>query len=90
MKHKATGFKPAHNFEYVAKTTCDLCNGEVGSRDNYRTDEVTVKYREGKTYPECGSGTETEFDICHKCFKDKLVPMLKAAGANPTVTELDY
>ena len=31
--------------------------------------------------------TDTFFDICHECFKDKLVPWLASQGVKPHVTD---
>jgi len=43
---------------------------------------VTVKQREGSSYPEGGMGTEYDIDLCPKCFKERFVPWLVSQGAN--------
>jgi hypothetical protein len=41
---------------------------------------VYVKHRDGENYPEGGSGTEVEIDMCPECFKTKLIPWLESQG----------
>jgi hypothetical protein len=75
--------------------TCDLC-GRVATRSGwdagiYDTEiAVTVKQREGTSYPEGGSGTEYEIDLCPDCFKGRLVPWLKEQGARIEPKEWDW
>jgi len=80
---------PAHKEEVCIKRKCDLCGieskwSEWGAgcyevAESNVTVEVTCKT--GESYPEGGSGTEFEVDICPKCFKEKLVPWLRSQGA---------
>lgn len=81
--------KPVERTRLV-ETTCDVC-GAVAKRGNcgsssYDVDEVevevTVRQKDGSSYPEGGSGTEIVVDICPACFKDKLVPFLRSQGAD--------
>jgi len=51
---------------------------------------VTVKQKEGESYPDGGSGTEYEIDLCPDCFKNRLVPWLKSEGANIGEMEWDW
>lgn len=64
-------------------TTCDLCGGTTKGNwgGGFEVHEVEVRIKEGDTYPEFGSGTEIEYDICPTCFKDKLIPWLESQGA---------
>ena len=70
----------------LVKIVCELCGREAKngdwSPDKYGVEEVTIKYRDGSIYPEGGSGTDYEVDICPVCFDDRLIPWLKSQGAN--------
>jgi len=82
----------------LKQITCDLCGREAkkGHWDSSiysvnETDiEVTIKQKEGDTYPESGSGTEIIVDLCPTCFKERLVPWLNSQGASIEEKEWDY
>lgn len=74
----------------LVETRCDLC-GAIAKRGEWRSTvyevneteiEVTVRQKDGESYPEGGGGTEIIVDICPRCFKEKLVPWLNSQGAN--------
>jgi hypothetical protein len=90
MKHYKTILEPARERQYETHTTCDLCGAKCASDENYYDDEVTIKRREGTNYPDCGWGTETDVDMCGKCFQEKLVPWLQSQGAEVVAREWDY
>lgn len=88
---------PASEKEFVSERTCDLCGAKQKRPDadewgdsSYDVSEVTIEYRSGSSYPEGGSGTEQRFDVCPKCFKEKLVAWMESQGATITETEWDY
>jgi hypothetical protein len=92
-KHKKT--RPAEQYE-VEEATCDLCgkkadrvewNGVEWSRGAYDVSKTGVYLEEGDNYPEGRDTTTTEFHICPKCFKAKLVPWLESQGAEPSHEE---
>lgn len=68
---------------------CDLCGLKSNSYDwetgiyeiNETEISIRIKQKEGKSYPEGGSGYEYEIDLCPNCFKNRLVPWLKSEGA---------
>lgn len=78
--------------------TCDLCGvdaknilwGDFSCDFDETEVRVSVKQKEGTQYPEGGSGTECEIDICPKCFKDRLVPWLISQGANIERKDWDW
>ncbi len=85
---------------YLVEKRCDLC-GMPGKNDHdwsdssdYTVDEtqveVTVRQKEGCSYPEGGSGTKYVVDMCPKCFKEKLIPWLRSQGAEIKETEWDW
>lgn len=79
---------PATTKEVVDKVLCDVCGCDVNrdwnGRSSYEFDdvevEITVKRREGESYPEGAWGTEVVIDICPDCFVKKLVPWVESHG----------
>jgi len=80
---------PASTREILIKRKCDLCGMESKSSDwdggTYEVKEteikITIKQREGSSYPEGGLGTKYEIDLCPECFKKRMVPWLISEGA---------
>ena len=75
----------------LVEVNCDLCHNITKTGDwaqgAYDVADVAVELEEGKHYPDCRSTEVTTFDICPKCFKEKLIPWLKSQGAEPTVED---
>lgn len=72
-------------------TICDICKKPVHEASVGNEDRVEVKLRLGDSYPEGGYGTDTEFDVCVKCFEEKLIPWFKKEfDAEPTRGEWDW
>lgn len=79
---------------------CDLCGRKAQRPDVAWEDsgwcideteiEVTVRQKEGSSYPEGGSGTKYIIDLCPACFKNKLIPCLQAMGARIEQMEWDW
>jgi hypothetical protein len=86
MKHISTVSVPATTETVVDKITCDLCSETIASR-SCEVDDVTITYANGSNYPEGSIGEDIFFDLCGKCFTDKLVPWMKAQGAEPQTRE---
>lgn len=89
MKIYETKTVPAREVTNCVGRTCDLC-GHSSKSDgwncgiyevNETTVSVSVHQKEGSSYPEGGSGTEYDIDLCPVCFKNELVPWLKSRGA---------
>ena len=80
---------PATQRAVLVKRSCDLCGKESNSADwssslyiVAETEiEITISQKEGHQYPEGGSGTNYEIDLCPDCFTKKLVPWLISEGA---------
>ena len=80
---------PEQKVRYLKIRKCDLC-GREAEKDgewivhkfqmNETIIKINIQQKEGSTYPEGGSGTEYEIDLCPDCFKNRLIPWLKAAG----------
>lgn len=82
MKHMKTVSVAAHEKQVEDRVTCDLCGAEIREK-LYSAEEVTVCHRTGDSYPEGGSGTEVDVDMCGPCFDTKLVPWLRSIGVEP-------
>lgn len=89
---------PRYVNEYVKSRRCDLCGteskGSEWQKGCYEVAEteitVEVRQKEGNSYPEGGSGTKYEIDLCPKCFKNRLIPWLKSQGATIQEEEWDW
>ena len=92
MKQYEKRISEPREYDYLICRTCDLCglksNRASESEWNgfsYGVDEtqveIVVRQKEGSNYPEGGSGTKYDVDLCPKCFKEKLVPWLISQGA---------
>jgi hypothetical protein len=95
MKVFKTVDVPATTSQVCIKRQCDLCGVESTHEDwnkglyeiNETEIKITIKQTDGRSYPEGGSGTGYEIDLCPACFKGRLVPWLKSEGATIEETE---
>jgi hypothetical protein len=82
-----------HTYDVLIETKCDLC-GDV-TKNSWQKElgnlgEIEVRMLEGSGWQDGGSDTrELAFDVCPKCFTEKLMPWMKSQGAEPTITERD-
>ena len=98
MKVYETKAVPATTREILIKRKCDLCGIESKSSDwnagfyevNETEIKITMKQKEGSSYPEGGSGTEYEIDLCPSCFTNRMIPWLKSKGAEIKEREWDW
>lgn len=82
----------------LAKMSCDLCGAvakgpERGWDADYYADdetEVEIRHKKGSAYPEGSSGTRYTFDVCPKCFHEKLIPWMESQGAKAKATDYSY
>lgn len=87
----------------LVKKRCDLCRRETdriglnesswtnsGFHINATTILVKITQNKGTDYPEGGSGTKYDIDLCPDCFKDKLIPWLRSQGAVIEKLEWDW
>lgn len=92
--------RPETTYDALLERSCDLCGKKTKKSNNdwsdgcYEINEteitVVVKQKEGEVYPEGGSGTEYEIDLCPDCFKDRLIPWLNGQGANLKEKDWDW
>jgi len=83
MKHYAEISVPETTRKALMYTTCDW-------ESAYTVSDREVRIREGTSCPEGGQGTKVEYDICPKCFNEKLIPWLESQGAETRAEEWDY
>jgi len=86
---------PRHTETRIDKLKCDLCGAESHDRDDwsaerYAVAETTIQCKTGSSYPEGGSGTEYNIDLCPTCFEEKLIPWLQSQGATVKEKEWEY
>ena len=94
MKIKETRKIPEKEISIVVATVCDLCNqkyhGENWGRNLYVREDTNISYESGTVYPEGGTTETVIYDICPKCFKNKLMPWLESQGAAYRTEERDW
>lgn len=73
----------------TSETFCDFCSSKI-SNSYYAVSETTVECRFGHSYPEGGSATTLDVDICMNCFESKLIPWIKSQGVEMRETESDW
>lgn len=77
----------------VDKLRCDLCSAESangvgwGSKDHSQT--THIHFADIEMFANTYRGKHIFYDICPKCFTEKLMPWLTRQGAEPTVEEVD-
>lgn len=89
MKHYRDVERPAKVERVHTCTTCDICNKKLRLW-SYEFEEVEISCKVGSRYPEGGSGTLTEVDLCSDCFEEKLLPWFASQGVKPAVSDWDY
>lgn len=82
-------FVPEEKRKKHIGTFCDICKEKIVIY-GYDADETEIRMKEGNNFPEGGMGTETTYDVCIKCFKEKLMPFFEKCGARPTIREWDW
>jgi hypothetical protein len=88
---------PAKEVEEQIAIICDLCQAEspcrthwlVGS-SGYSGRTVVVSIQDQSSFPEGGTVKRHSFDLCPKCFWEKLVPWMEQQGAKPRVMKRDW
>lgn len=81
---------PATTKEELVYIDCDICHETIKHGNMFDVDEIKVEHKLGVCYPETSNGQTLSFDICEKCFNQKLIPWLESQGAKPTIEEWDY
>ena len=88
-----------HTGMYFESMTCDLCGLETKRERNWGTDDdwdntldnTRVKYETGQSDRDGGGYSKTKsFDICPKCFEEKLIPWFESQGATIQESELNW
>ena len=93
MKTYETRQRPSSTYEALVETKCDLCGKTTKSNwkdGSFDATETEIRMKTGSSYPEGGSGEETEIDICPDCFTSKLIPWVQSQGGEPTTKEWDW
>lgn len=89
MKHKENVEIPATTEIRTTYVTCDFCSKKIEYLA-YKTDEVTIRHKEGDSYPEIGGGAARFVDMCGKCFNEKLVPWIQSQGVEVQKEDWEY
>lgn len=89
MKHYKTVQVPATTKQVEDYVTCDFCEAKL-EQTTFEIHEAKVSLRHGSNFPEGSEGVETSYDICPKCFEEKLVPWARSQGIEPQVEEWEW
>jgi hypothetical protein len=90
--------KTTKTVEEINEILCDICKAKK-YRDGWGTsesmseryDDVTIQHNITDTsYPEGGSGSTLELDICPKCFVTKILPFMESIGLDREYKEWDW
>lgn len=92
MQHFKTIPIPSSFKRVLDRTTCDICQSEIGLDHVGIGTDTIVKHSTVNDYgPDCGGdGKDTTLDICSKCFTEKLVPWAVAQGVKPRIESYDW
>ena len=84
----------------LVKKTCCICGTCVEfpqNENSWETKfgfhdvlETRVELKEGVSYPEDSHGEIKSFDLCPKCFVEKLIPWFESQGAKVQESEWEY
>lgn len=87
---------PEKKIDREKETICDICGAKTSNDGNWLDDgfefeKTRVRLKRGWTSREGGDWNEIEYDICPKCFKEKLIPFIKSlSGKEPRESEHDW
>jgi hypothetical protein len=87
MHHYRTVVVPEHKIEELEKTTCDFCN-EIILRGDEATSSESIEINSSNfdfKDPNSEKYRFISYDMCPKCFHDKLVPWAKSLGVDPRI-----
>lgn len=88
MQHKKLFDVPAKTELRIVKVTCDLCGVDIDAEvGDWERDDVTIERVSGDTFPDGGATEMRAFDVCGKCFAEKLEPWFLTFGAKPRITD---
>ena len=82
-------------YKTCIKMECDICGLSSESNDwsqeSHSIQNVDVSCELGESYPPDRYTETHSYDICPKCFRDKLAPWIEShRNAEPRVTESDW
>ena len=70
---------------WIVSITCDICKetyrGQNWGKGGYVEENTDVSFEYGYCFPEGRSTKKIEFDVCPKCFKEKIIPFMQTFGA---------
>jgi hypothetical protein len=82
--------RPARTEIEVKHVVCDFCKCVIPENAHHDVNEVQITHKTGYRYPDVGCVTTLGFDSCPKCFEEKVAPALKALGAEPSSSDVDF
>ncbi len=94
MRYFETVTPEPREYEREFKRVCDLCKREIPTEAKNRAkgiaDHISMRKKTGYVDREGGSGKTVEVDCCIPCWDEKVVPWLRAQGAELTEKDWDW
>ena len=105
IKMRKTHTERHEKIVYITEIICDIC-GRKGitkysaypSTENawyvkgeaFREHFTNIAMEDRTSYPDGGYATMIHFDVCPKCFKEKLIPWFESQGISYTESDKDW
>ncbi len=83
MRRYETKMAPS---DLLVELKCDMCGTasplphREWATEAFEVNRVTLSYRTGTHYPDCGHGDEISIDLCPACFVNRILPWLTSQG----------
>lgn len=90
MEHKKLKTIPSKVEEVIEKITCDICKSEIVRYKGCSIYDVEIYARHSNGTEDGGYSKEYKFDICWKCFNEKIIPFIKSFGCEPKETDGEW
>ena len=71
--------KRTREYDHEIAHTCDLCNADMPDKV-FRREECEIRAIEASAYPEGTFGVGLNAEFCLDCFKNRILPALRALG----------
>ena len=89
-EHVEKKWRPAEEQTIVTHVSCDICGAKVGGKTRFDVDVVRVQRETGDEYPEGARKKRVDYDVCGKCFDEKVAPFLVGLGVKPRESDRSW
>lgn len=64
-------------YEVTDKVFCDICSAQIQEDQGTEHEKVTIEHEKGSMYGDSGHMATIKIDMCGKCFKLWLLPLVE-------------